>query len=383
MTITPSQVSIGNLYSRQTLANLFEEQNIATSREGWYMREGNDYVPFFVTLDKTKADPRVAYNDFFEDGVFHWESQNQIAINSPRILKVIEGQVTSILFLLIHEAQQGCRDATYEPSRFPVAVPYPSPHRATPAYVVVTSSDLDTSRNKASVSGLSWISRILFVREVAKIKNKTQAFIYAGRLTNPIVDRTTSNPVKFVFEPADLDGSEGEPLRSLIEWKPSGARRATASSEIQRVIEKRKAARASSGQGRESDPKVRKAIELHAMERARRLYERDNFVVKDVSANRPYDLQCDRPGMKARKVEVKGTRGDGQTVFLTANEVESARDVSEPTDLVVVSGIELAEKDGEPVASGGELKVYRRWVPLDDDLKAIEYRYSVPVDATE
>ena len=65
-------------------------------------------------------------------------------------------------FLLIHEAQQGCRDATYEPSRFPVAVPYPSPHRATPAYVVVTSSDLDTSRNKASVSGLSWISRSRF-----------------------------------------------------------------------------------------------------------------------------------------------------------------------------------------------------------------------------
>ena len=61
--------------------------------------------------------------------------------------------------LLIHEAQQSCRDATYEPSRFPVAVPYPSPHRATPAYVVVTSSDLDTSRNKASVRGLSWISR--------------------------------------------------------------------------------------------------------------------------------------------------------------------------------------------------------------------------------
>ena len=76
------------------------------------------------------------------------------------------GVVTGILpmfFLLIHEAQQGCRDATYELSRFPVAVPYPSPHRATPAYVVVTSSDLDTSRNKASVSGLSWISRMFFV----------------------------------------------------------------------------------------------------------------------------------------------------------------------------------------------------------------------------
>ena len=39
------------------------------------------------------------------------------------------------------------------------ALEYPSPHRATPAYVVVISSDLDTSRNKVSVSGLSWISR--------------------------------------------------------------------------------------------------------------------------------------------------------------------------------------------------------------------------------
>ena len=71
-------------------------------------------------------------------------------------------------FLLIHDAQQGCRDATYEPSRFPVAVPYPSPHRATPAYVVVTSSDLDTSRNKASVRGLSWISRNRFTTTAIK-----------------------------------------------------------------------------------------------------------------------------------------------------------------------------------------------------------------------
>ena len=119
------------------------------------------------------------------------------------------------------------------------------------------------------------------------------------------------------------------------------------------------------------------------MERARRMYEKDNFVVKDVSAYCPYDLRCVRPDMKARKVEVKGTRGDGQIVFLTANEVKSARDVSEPTDLVVVSGIEVAEKDGEPVASGGELKVFRSWVPLDDDLKATEYRYSVPAYETE
>ena len=72
-------------------------------------------------------------------------------------------------YLLIHEAQQGCRDATYEPSRFPVAMPYPSPHRATPAYVVVTSSDLDTSRNKVLVSGLSWISRNRYGYPITRI----------------------------------------------------------------------------------------------------------------------------------------------------------------------------------------------------------------------
>ena len=90
--------------------------------------------------------------------------------NEQRLVLIVSGgcrpersfKIKAYPFLLIHEAQQGCRDATYEPSRFPVAVPYPRPHRATPAYVVVTSSDLDTSRNKASVSGLSWISRYPF-----------------------------------------------------------------------------------------------------------------------------------------------------------------------------------------------------------------------------
>ena len=105
------------------------------------------------------------------------------------------------VFLLIHEAQQGCRDATYEPSRFPVAVPYPSPHRATPAYVVVTSSDLDTSRNKASVSGLSWISRYVFEggmkagrRHGHGIITSSNGYRYEGEFVNgqPRGDGTTT-----------------------------------------------------------------------------------------------------------------------------------------------------------------------------------------------
>ena len=79
-------------------------------------------------------------------------------------------------------------------------------------------------------------------------------------------------------------------------------------------------------------------------------------------------------------MEVKGTRGNGETVILTANEVESAQGSSEPTDLVIVSHIELTEEQGETVASGGKLKVYQCWVPFGHDLHVTQYRYSVPVD---
>ena len=107
--------------------------------------------------------------------------------------------------LLIHEAQQGCRDATYEPSRFPVAVPYPSPHRATPAYVVVTSSDLDTSRNKASVRGLSWISR-------KKIDRKSLRMYKLNLRT--IHDKYSQLEIDVLFEANKI------PIGQAIQWPP-------------------------------------------------------------------------------------------------------------------------------------------------------------------
>ena len=113
-------------------------------------------------------------------------------------------QLTVFGFLLIHEAQQGCRDATYEPSRFPVAVPYPSPHRATPAYVVVTSSDLDTSRNKVSVSGLSWISRFGFAFRRFAVPGRVGARVFGlnigCRYSTPVCKRPL-HPTRSQFKP--------------------------------------------------------------------------------------------------------------------------------------------------------------------------------------
>ena len=123
-------------------------------------------------------------------------------------------------FLLIHEAQQGCRDATYEPSRFPVAVPYPSPHRATPAYVVVTSSDLDTSRNKASVSGLSWISRYPFLLIHEAQQGCRDATYEPSRfpVAVPYPSPHRATPAYVVVTSSDLDTSRNKASVSGLSW---------------------------------------------------------------------------------------------------------------------------------------------------------------------
>ena len=106
MTISHDLLTIGAEYSRAELAELFDTPDLATSREGWYPRDRYDYVPFFVTLNKEKADPAVSYNDYFEDGLFFWESQNQNTLNSKWIRKIVEEQVVPLLF--VREFAYGC-----------------------------------------------------------------------------------------------------------------------------------------------------------------------------------------------------------------------------------------------------------------------------------
>ena len=109
--------------------------------------------------------------------VSDWESRLGSGPAPARMSSLSPNRFAMQYYTCLSMKLSGSRDATYEPSRFPVAVPYPSPHRATPAYVVVTSSDLDTSRNKASVSGLSWISRILYM---AQLVNRMRHLVTAA-----------------------------------------------------------------------------------------------------------------------------------------------------------------------------------------------------------
>lgn len=132
---------------------------------------------------------------------------------------------------------------------------------------------------------------------------------------------------------------------------------------------------AGKGQGYESDPKIRRAIELHAMTRAMHHYESSGFAVADTSKTKPYDLSCTKDGAEVR-VEVKGTQGSAATVEVTIGEVLNARGVDWRTDLFIVSGI-IVERTDQPSATGGTVRVVSSWQPTDADLSPIRYRCTV------
>lgn len=135
----------------------------------------------------------------------------------------------------------------------------------------------------------------------------------------------------------------------------------------------RQNARATDGQGKQLDPKRRKAVEAHAMMLAKRAYPG----AEDTSASYPFDLRWQENGCEVR-VEVKGTLGSGEHVLVTANEVANAVGTGWRTDLFIVSEIELLERDDNVIARGGAQKVVRGWKPTPTDLTPTQYRCRVP-----
>ncbi|MCY0989509.1 hypothetical protein OV203_20380 [Nannocystis sp. ILAH1] len=128
------------------------------------------------------------------------------------------------------------------------------------------------------------------------------------------------------------------------------------------------------GQGHEPDDHVRQIVEDHAMTVAYAELTRMGFAVENVSRQRgTLDLLCrsrTRPTMTLR-VEVKGTRGDGSAVLLTAGEVARARAEPDTTALFVVSQIQVAP-DGKPF--GGTWRLYRPWQIERCELYPTQYR---------
>ncbi len=133
------------------------------------------------------------------------------------------------------------------------------------------------------------------------------------------------------------------------------------------------------GTGYIADPKVRHALERHAVLAATDYFEKRDYKVDDVGNIRPYDLQVTKI-REERRIEVKGSSTTSTTVELTHGEVDNARNNAQ-TDLFIVDQIEWQrERDGSVTTSGGRERVYPGWTPADADLKAIRFRYTVPTD---
>jgi hypothetical protein len=122
--------------------------------------------------------------------------------------------------------------------------------------------------------------------------------------------------------------------------------------------------------GFQSDPKVRKTIEQHAMKKAQKALEERGFSkFENTSATKPYDFTCWREE-KPFFVEVKGTQTPGKTVILTKNEVEHVKSNPDNCVLVVVYSVKLT---GKKTATAGMTDVTEKWDLTDGELTATQY----------
>jgi hypothetical protein len=134
-----------------------------------------------------------------------------------------------------------------------------------------------------------------------------------------------------------------------------------------------------------SDPAKRRAVERHAVDLAIKYYKGLGFDIQELG--KPFDLLCTPTaacliGSTVVHVEVKGSVGPARTVHLTRNEVNDARaGEAWRSDLYIVSNIELvsAPSSDSWSASGGAWRLFADWCPKDDDLRATDFAYRVPI----
>lgn len=131
------------------------------------------------------------------------------------------------------------------------------------------------------------------------------------------------------------------------------------------------------GQGFGLSASERKAVERHAQQLAENHYLQEGYEVTDVSQSHSYDLHCESEGDELH-VEVKGTTGDGDTVFLTRNEVAHARIDDVRVALFFVGGICLDRIQPQPVASGGDVRIFDPWDIDKGTLKPMQFEYRLP-----
>jgi hypothetical protein len=175
---------------------------------------------------------------------------------------------------------------------------------------------------------------------------------------------------------------EAYAIRSWIDSGLNGPEPAsTGVEEIDTVLDtvNLEAGKRTGGQGFRSSPAVRRALELHSMDRATRYFADLGWpTITDVSRNRCFDLLCQRDAQELR-VEVKGTTSPGTHILLTRNEVTHARRVFPRVALYVLADVRLVISDGDVYrAEGGREIVRHPWDIRTGHLEPLAYKYLMP-----
>ncbi|MGO9191547.1 MAG: protein NO VEIN domain-containing protein [Streptosporangiaceae bacterium] len=132
---------------------------------------------------------------------------------------------------------------------------------------------------------------------------------------------------------------------------------------------------------RAQDPKLRDAVERRSLDVAQAYYVKLGGTDYE-EVGKPYDIRVTVQGV-TRRCEVKGSSMEIDTVELTTNEVEHGTAFT-PIDLIVVDNIAPTTDPvtGEVTgATGGRRRVWVDWTPVQADLRATKYAYTLPVGA--
>lgn len=127
-------------------------------------------------------------------------------------------------------------------------------------------------------------------------------------------------------------------------------------------------------QGFNVDPKMRLAVERHAVQQAIAHYKANGYEVEE--RGKPYDLRCTK-GIEILHVEVKGTQTEGEEILLTPNEVAFATNHRDSMELFVVSSCAAVSSNGAIDVTGGHIRILRPWRIDPVALMPTGYSYSL------
>jgi len=233
--------------------------------------------------------------------------------------------------------------------------------------------DLDTPLSLAAIQKSEKFVRD-FIKHLSKRKINPLILFqdYPGQLRAVQGGYVTKMPAAFV--------AHWPILRNAVDQFSALNSQATNSAEVNaatlELVEEHEAKQGRSAQSFVADPKVRKTIERHAVDRAMIFFEAEGF--NDiVEKGKPYDLLCRRQSGNELFVEVKGTTTDGEEIFLTANEVSHYKQHAPNTALYVLSKINLIHENENVSATGGTEKIYWPWRIDEEKLTAFAFTYKL------